>query len=98
MTTLMRAALSGATPLAFVSIEVLLIAAAALAGLGAALTVALVRRAGRNHAEASEQPRRRAPSPSSLGMDDDPIVAAIEAGADKGRPSRRVHGPDRVEP
>ncbi len=98
MTTLVRAALIGATPLAFVSVEALLIMAAVLAALGAALTVALARRAGRQGAEGSEPPRRRAPSPSSLGMADDPIVAAIESGADKRRPARHVNGADRVEP
>jgi len=98
MTTLMRAALPGAMPLAFVSVEALLIVAAGLAALGAALTVVLAHRARRQGAERSEPPRRRAPSPSSLGMADDPIVAAIEAGAEKDRPARRVNGADRIEP
>jgi hypothetical protein len=98
MTTLLRAALPGAMPLAFVSVEALLIVAAGLAALGAALTVALAYRARRPGAERSEPPRRRAPSPSSLGMADDPIVAAIEAGAGKGRPARHVNGADRIEP
>ena len=97
MTTLVRATLSGAMPLAFVSVEGLLIVAAGLAALGAALTVALALRARRKGAEPSEPPRRRAPSPSSLGMADDPIVAAIEAGTEQGRPRRRVSGADRIE-
>ena len=98
MTTPVRAALSGATSLAFVSVEALLIVAAGLAALGAALTVALALRTRRPGAEEREPPRRRAPSPSSLGMADDPIVAAIEAGAEQGRPRRRVNGTDRIEP
>ena len=56
MTTLVRAALSGATPLAFVSADALLIVAAGLAALGAALTVALALRARRRGAEPSEPP------------------------------------------
>ncbi len=83
--------------MAFVSVEALLIVAAGLAALGAALTVALSLRARRRGAEQSEPPRRRAPSPSSLGMADDPIVAAIEAGTEQGRPTRRVTGADRTE-
>lgn len=98
MTPLVGAALWGATPLAFVPVEALLIVAAGLAAVGAALTAVLARRAGRQQAEPSEHPRRRPPSPSSLGMADDPIVAAIEAGAEDGRPARRVHPGDRIEP
>jgi hypothetical protein len=98
MTTLVRATLSGAMPLAFVSVEALLIVAAGLAALGAALTLALAHRARRPGSEGSDPPRRRAPSPSSLGMADDPIVAAIEAGTDHGRPRRRVNDSDRLEP
>jgi hypothetical protein len=96
MTTFLGAASLGATPFAFVAAEVLLVVAAGLAALGAALTVALVRRAGRKGAERAEQPRRRAPSPASLGMADDPIVAAIEASAAEGRP-KRAHHADRDE-
>ncbi len=96
MTTLLGAALSGATPLAFVSAEVLLVVAAGLAALGAALTIALVRRAGRKEAERTEQPRRRAPSPASLGMAEDPIVAAIEADAAEGKRKRARHA-DQIE-
>lgn len=98
MTAFVRASVFEATPLAFVSIEALLIAAAVLAAAGAALAVALAHRAGRQRAERSEPPRRRAPSPSSLGMADDPIIAAMEAGAEAGRPRRRANGADRIEP
>lgn len=97
MTTLMGAALSGTPPLAFVSVEALLIVAG-LAAVGVALTAVLARRAVRPQAEQSELPRRRAPSPASLGMADDPIVAAIEAGAEKGRRPRYVNRSDRSEP
>jgi hypothetical protein len=98
MSTLALTALSGTMPLAFVSGEALLIAAAGLAALGAALTVVIARRADRQKPESREHVHRRAPSPSSLGMADDPIVAAIEAGAEQGAPSRRVRSPDRIDP
>jgi hypothetical protein len=97
MSTLVRAALSGATPLAFVWGEALLIVGAGLAALGAALTVMLARRAERQASEPRQPLPRRAPSPSSLGLADDPIVAAIEADAAEGR-TRRVHRVDRIEP
>ena len=98
MTALVLATLQGTAPLAFLSVEALLIAAAGLAAVGASLTVALAYRARRQGTERSEHPRRRAPSPSSLGMADDPIIAAIEAGAETSGTSRRVRREDRIEP
>jgi hypothetical protein len=44
-----------------------------------------------------EEAVRRAPSPSSLGMDDDPIVSAL-VGTSGGRRSQRPRKPDRTEP
>jgi hypothetical protein len=97
MAAVVPAATPVAMPFAFVSVEALLIVAAALAALGAALTVVLALRARRRGPEIGEPPSRRAPSPSSLGMADDPIVAAIEAGADANR-RRRVDGTEQSEP
>lgn len=98
MSTLLHAAHSVAAPLAFVTVESLLIVSAALAAVGAALTAVLAYRAARGRGEREEPPRRRAPSPSSLGMADDPIVAAIDAAAERGGRRRRVRHADRIEP
>ncbi len=98
MDMLVRAALSGAAPLAFVTVEALLLVAAGLAAVGAALTAVLAYRAARGRAEPSEKPLRRGPSPSSVGLADDPIVAAIDAAAEAGRRPRRVRHVDQIDP
>ena len=50
MSTLMRAALAGAAPIAFVSAEAMLIGAAVLAGGGAVIIGLMAVRAGRRRA------------------------------------------------
>jgi uncharacterized iron-regulated membrane protein len=66
--------------LAFVTVEALLIVAAGLAALGAAVTAAAVLRSRRRRNVGVEDARRRrAPSPSSVGLADDPIVTALRA-------------------
>ena len=78
---LVHTELAGVTPVAFVSIEALLIVAACLAVVGAVLTAWLVVRpdpAGPPDREDDEM--RRSPSPASLGLDEDPIVAALGIG------------------
>ena len=80
---LARTAVWGPMPVAFVSVEALLLVAACLAAIGAVLTAWLVIRPGRR-----DRPRpsdddddvRRSPSPASLGLDEDPIVAALGIG------------------
>lgn len=87
------------TLVGFVSIESLLLVAAGLAAVGAVLTGVLVVRSGRSRPPADEDiARRRAPSPSSVGLADDPIVAAIGIAAQDGRRPRRVHHADQIEP
>lgn len=98
MSTLVDTSLAGAVPVAFVTVESLLIVAAGLAAVGAALTAVLGYRAHRERGQRKDPARRRVPSPSSLGMADDPIVAAIEAAARDRARRRRVHHADRIEP
>lgn len=81
MPTIIHAALSGGTPVAFASIEALLIVAAGLAVVGALLTAWLVVRPDRRRPPGGEDDEvRRSPSPASLGVDEDPIVAALGIG------------------
>jgi hypothetical protein len=90
MPMIVRAALSGTAPVAFVSVEALLIVAACLAAVGALLTAWLVARPGRGDPPADDdEVRRRAPSPASVGLDEDPIVAALGIG------DREARGPKR---
>jgi hypothetical protein len=90
------AALIGATPIAFVSVEALLVIGASVAAAGAVITGVIAFRATRRGSP-DEEAVRRAPSPSSLGMDDDPIVSAL-VGTGGGRRSPRPRKPDRTEP
>jgi len=90
------AALIGATPIAFVSVEALLVIGAIVAAAGAVITGVIAFRATRRGSP-DEQAVRHAPSPSSLGMDDDPIVSAL-VGTGGGRRSQRARKPDRTEP
>jgi hypothetical protein len=96
MSTASRLTLIGAMPMAFVSVEALLIVGALVAAAGAVITGVIAVRAGRRGSLEEELPRR-APSRSSLGMDDDPIVAAL-VGTDRDRSSRFPRKPDRTEP
>jgi hypothetical protein len=89
------AALMGATPIAFVSVEALLVVGAIVAAVGAVITVVIAVRAGRRGSPHEEE-ARRTPTPSSLGMADDPIVAAL-VGTNGDRQSKRPAGPDRTE-
>ena len=91
-----RAALMGATPMAFVSVEALLVVGAMVAALGAVITAAIAVRASRRGSP-DVGDRRRAPTPSSLGMADDPIVAAL-VGTPGDQRSKRPRHPDRTEP
>jgi uncharacterized iron-regulated membrane protein len=84
----LRVALSGATPIAFVSADALLLVVAALAGGGAVLIGILAFRA-RRRAPPAEVSARRAPSPSSVGLADDPIVAALGVGVEQGERPRK---------
>ena len=71
---------ASAASLAFVTIELVVMAAAGLAAVGAALTgIVVLRSARRRPADAVDAARRRAPSPASVGLADDPIVAALRA-------------------
>ena len=74
--------------------EALLVAAAALAAGGAVVAGVLAYR-GRRASGEDPDSVRRAPSPSSVGLADDPIVAAI--GLD-GERRRRVRPPEGVDP
>lgn len=98
MFTLMRSALSGATPVAFASIDTVLLVAAGLAGGGAVLIGLIAIRASRRRPPPIEGSVRRAPSPSSLGLPDDPIVAAIGVGAEDDRRPPHTRRTDRIEP
>jgi hypothetical protein len=89
------AALIGATPIAFVPVEALLVLGAIVAAAGAVITGVIAFRAGRR-ASPDDEAVRRTPSPSSLGMDDDPIVSALVGTS--GRASQRPRKPDRSEP
>jgi hypothetical protein len=89
------AALIGATPIAFASVEALLVLGAIVAAAGAVITGVIAFRASRQ-ASPDEEAVRRAPSPSSPGMDDDPIVSALVGTS--GRASQRPRKPDRSEP
>jgi hypothetical protein len=98
MFRLLSAALVGAAPLAFVSAETLLIVGAIVAGAGAVITGVMAFRASRRGLSDEESDRRSpSPSPTSLGMADDPIVAALVAtdGDRRSRPARRT---DRTDP
>ena len=88
----------GATPIAFVSIEALLIVGAIVAGAGAVITGVIAFRMSRGRGRSEEELVRRwpPPSPSSLGMADDPIVAALVA-ADGKRRSRPARQSDRTD-
>jgi hypothetical protein len=78
--------------LAFVPADALLLAAAGLAALGAAVTGAAVLRSRRRRSAGVEDARRRRPpSPSSVGLADDPIVTGLRAP----RPGRTRRGSDR---
>ncbi len=96
MVRLLSAALMGAAPIAFVSAETLLIVGAIVAGAGAVITGVIAFRASRR-GPSEEESVRRSPSPSSLGMADDPIVAALVAtdGDRRSRPASpaRPDGP-----
>jgi hypothetical protein len=96
MSGALHMALMGATPTAFVFVEALLIVGAIVAAAGAVITAVIAVRAGRRGSP-DEEPARRAPSHSSLGMDDDPIVAAL-VGTDRERRSRFPGNEDRIEP
>jgi hypothetical protein len=96
MFRLLSAAPMGA-PIAFVSAETLLIIGAIVAGAGAVITGVMAFRANRRGPSDEESVRRSpSPSPSSLGMADDPIVAALVA-ADGKRTSRPPRQSDRTE-
>ena len=98
MVRLLSAALMGATPIAFVSAETLLIFGAIVAGAGAVITGVIAFRASRRGPSEEEAVRRSpSPSPSSLGMADDPIVAALVA-TDGDRRSRAARPSDRTDP
>jgi hypothetical protein len=97
MFRLQSAALMWATPIAFVSVESLLIVGAMVAAACAVITGVIAFRASRRRGSSDEEAVRRAPSPSSLGMADDPIVAALVA-TDGERRSRPARSPDRTEP
>ena len=97
MTMLLRVTLSGVTPIAFASVEAMLLVAAALAAAGAVLTAVILARSRHRRPTPDDEPVRRSPSPSSLGMPDDPIVAAL-VGAEDDRRSRRARRADPVEP
>ena len=77
----------GAAPIAFVSVEALLIVGAIVAGAGAVIAGVIAFRSSRGRGPSEEESVRHSPSPSSLGMADDPIVAALVA-ADGKRRSR----------
>jgi len=96
MPTAICAALMGATSMAFVSVEALLVVGAIVAATGAVITGVMAIRAGRGGLP-DEEAVRRTPSRSSLAMDDDPIVAAL-VGTDRDRRSRFPRKPDRTEP
>ena len=90
-----RAALMGATPMAFVSVEALLVIGAIVAAIGAVITGVIAVRASRRGSP-DEGDVRRAPTPSSLGMADDPIVAAL-VGTPGDPRAKRPRNPDRTE-
>ena len=90
------AALIGATPIAFASVEALLLIGAIVVAAGAVIAGVIAFRASRREPP-HEEGVRHAPSPSSLGMADDPIVAAL-VGTSGDRQSRRPRKPDRSEP
>jgi hypothetical protein len=96
MDTAVCAALIAATPMAFVSVEALLVIGAIVAAAGAVITGVIAFRAGRRRPP-DEEAVHRAPSPSSLGMADDPIVAALVGTTEDRRP-KRPRSPDRTEP
>ena len=91
-----RGALLGATPIAFVSVEALLVLGAIVAAVGAVITGVVAVRASRRGSP-NEEEVRRAPTPSSLGMADDPIVASLVGTRGDQRPKRH-RNPDRTEP
>jgi hypothetical protein len=97
MFRLQSAALMWATPIAFVSVEALLVVGAAVAATGAVVAGVIAFRASRRPGSPNEEAVRRSPSPSSLGMADDPIVAALVA-TDGERRSRAPRRPNRTEP
>ena len=90
------AALMGATPMAFVSVEALLVIGAIVAAAGAVITGVIAFRATRRRAAG------RGGGPAGAvavepRMDDDPIVSAL-VGTSGGRRSQRPRKPDRTEP
>ena len=96
----LSASLIGATPIAFANAETLLVVGAMVAAVGAVITGVIAFRASRRRGESSDEDTERraaSPSPSSLGMADDPIVAALVGDQDRltSRPARRS---DRTEP
>jgi hypothetical protein len=86
---------STTAPLAFITVEALLLIAGGLAAVGAAASVIVVRQARRRRASGAQLAGRRAPSPSSVGLAEDPIVAALRAHA---ADPRRRQSPRRVDP
>jgi hypothetical protein len=92
MSAALRLTLIGATPMAFISVEALLIVGAFVAAAGAVITGVIAVRASRRGSLEEEVPRR-SPSRSSLAMDDDTIVAAL-VGTDRDRSSRFPRKPD----
>jgi hypothetical protein len=99
MIRLQSAALMAAAPIAFVSVEALFIVGAIVAGAGAVITGVIAFRTSRRREASDEESVRHSPSPSpsSLGMADDPIVAALVT-ADGKRRSRPARQSDRTEP
>jgi hypothetical protein len=89
------AALVGATPMAFVSVEALFLVGAILAAAGAVITGIIAVRASRRGSP-DDEAVRRAPH-SRLGIEDDPIVAAL-IGTEGDRRSRFPRNQDRTEP
>ena len=76
------------------TMEALLVAAAAIAAGGAVVAGVLAVRGRRLKTEHPES-MRRAPSPSSVGLADDPIVAAMGVDGDQ---RRRMRQTERIDP
>jgi hypothetical protein len=95
----LSASLVGVTPIAFATAETLLVVGAMVAAVGAVITGVIAFRASRRRGSLDDDRGRRAasPSPSSLGMADDPIVAALVGDQDR-RTSRPARRSDRTDP
>ena len=87
----------GAVPIVFVTVDTLFLVAAGLAAGGAILTGIILVRSRRRRAARDDRGVRRTPSPSSLGLPDDPIVAAL-VGAEDQPPRRRARRTDHLDP